>query len=270
MSFAHLNLGESDDEDGYDFWPTRDQTKATTGIIREGVAGFAGLLGSPTPSLPPPPPPQQQQSTDASDVQLEALPKSFTSEKKRNKNTKWKGKGKARSKNDSSRNEASKWADKCMYAELLEMAEDVMWSAQPTHGPTTDGLPDDIDSGWVAVAPVPVGKRCLAISYQSSGVAGQGMCITLQTTRDDLSRLLRFVVPNTALKSRVLGKPLMAKFPSSLPPSTILDCILDQNWRQTGILHVLDVLKWKGQDVSDCETPFRRVSLLSNRLIDYQ
>ena len=46
-------------------------------------------------------------------------------------------------------------------------------------------------------------------------------------------------------------------FPSNLPPLTVLDCILDQNWRDNGILHVLDVLQWKGQDVGDCETPFR-------------
>lgn len=54
---------------------------------------------------------------------------------------------------------------------------------------------------------------------------------------------------------------LLPRFPSSLPPLTILDCILDVDWRTNGILHVLDVLKWKGQDVADCETPFRFESL---------
>jgi snurportin-1 len=71
----------------------------------------------------------------------------------------------------------------------------------------------------------------------------------------------------------------MPRFPSALPPLTILygiplllefqcgielvfflfarDCILDNNWRENGILHILDVLKWKGQDIADCETPFR-------------
>ena len=65
------------------------------------------------------------------------------------------------------------------------------------------------------------------------------------------------LVPNTTLRSRVLGKPLMARFPSPLPSDTVLDCILDQNWRENGILHVLDVIKWKGQDISDCESSFR-------------
>lgn len=49
----------------------------------------------------------------------------------------------------------------------------------------------------------------------------------------------------------------MKAFPSPLPPHTVLDCILDENWRENGILHVLDVLKWKEQDITECETPFR-------------
>ena len=49
----------------------------------------------------------------------------------------------------------------------------------------------------------------------------------------------------------------MKPFPSTLPPQTVLDCILDDNWRDNGVLHVLDVISWKGQDVADCETPFR-------------
>ena len=67
----------------------------------------------------------------------------------------------------------------------------------------------------------------------------------------------RTPAPNTTLRSRVLGKPLMARFPSPLPSDTVLDCILDQNWRENGILHVLDVIKWKGQDIADCESSFR-------------
>ncbi|CAK5284448.1 unnamed protein product [Mycena citricolor] len=89
----------------------------------------------------------------------------------------------------------------------------------------------------VTVAPVPVGKRCLAVTDQSLGVPG--------------------TVSNTALRSRKLGKLLMPRFPSTLPPMTVLDCILDGNWRENGILHILDVIKWKGQDIGDCETPFR-------------
>ncbi|KAI0252930.1 hypothetical protein BJV78DRAFT_1281270 [Lactifluus subvellereus] len=94
-------------------------------------------------------------------------------------------------------------------------------------------------SSWAnkSLAPVPVGKRCLAISHQGGGTIG--------------------AVPNTTIRSRVLGKPIIPRFPSPLPSDTVLDCILDQNWRENGILHVLDVIKWKGQDIADCESSFR-------------
>jgi snurportin-1 len=71
------------------------------------------------------------------------------------------------------RNKPNKWADKCMYAELLEMESDSPWS---TEGESVkDSLPSDIEHGWVAVAPVPVVKQCLAVTHQSSGVVGVGM-----------------------------------------------------------------------------------------------
>lgn len=47
-----------------------------------------------------------------------------------------------------------------MYAELFNMKEGDPWSESMGDG-TDDGLPDNLES-WVAVAPVPVGKRCLA------------------------------------------------------------------------------------------------------------
>ncbi|KAL1734120.1 hypothetical protein EV714DRAFT_203024 [Schizophyllum commune] len=122
-----------------------------------------------------------------------------------------------------------KWADKCMYAELLEMSEDMPWDS--------DGIPADIETGWVAVAPVPVGKRCLVVTSMPSGTNA--------------------TVPNTTLRSRLLGKSLIPPFPSPLPHATVLDCILDDHWRDNGILHVLDVLKWKGRDMMECETAFR-------------
>lgn len=59
-----------------------------------------------------------------------------------------------------------KWADKCMYAELLEMSEDMPWDS--------DGIPADIETGWVAVAPVPVGKRCLVVTSMPSGTNATG------------------------------------------------------------------------------------------------
>lgn len=59
-----------------------------------------------------------------------------------------------------------------MYAELLEMTEDTHMAGFDIYA--SDGVPQDIDLGWVAVAPVPVGKRCLAITHAPSGIAGVG------------------------------------------------------------------------------------------------
>jgi snurportin-1 len=81
-------------------------------------------------------------------------------------------KKKTKRKNKKRSSKTSKWADKCMYAELLEMSADAPWCSPD--GTVNDGLPNDLESAWVAVAPVPVGKRCLAITHQSSGVAGVG------------------------------------------------------------------------------------------------
>ena len=64
----------------------------------------------------------------------------------------------------------SKWADKCMYAELLEMKE----GGFDASADLRDGVPEDIETGWVAVTPVPSGKRCIAVTHQTSGIAGVG------------------------------------------------------------------------------------------------
>ncbi|KAH8083300.1 hypothetical protein BXZ70DRAFT_958352 [Cristinia sonorae] len=214
--FADLSLGHSDNEDNAD--------DTAPEVVREGVASLASLL-----------PPSHPRSIDATltptpgyDNANDATQSSVNG-KKKSKN-KRKGKGKGTPKTHSGSPVPGRWGDKCMYAELLEMNEDF----DQVKG---DGIPGDIESGWVAVAPVPVGKRCLAITHAASGIAG--------------------IVPNTTLRSRLLGKPLMKPFPSSLPPHTVLDCILDDSWRDNGILHILDVIKWKGQDIGDCETPFR-------------
>ena len=80
-----------------------------------------------------------------------------------------KKKSKKKGKRKGNYNKPSKWADQCMYAELLEMVtNDPSWSEE------NDGLPKDLETGWVAVAPVPVGKRCLVVTHQASGVNGTG------------------------------------------------------------------------------------------------
>lgn len=217
--FADLTLGPSDEEADED-----DSAKHEPEIVHEGVSSFASMLpssGLSETTFSSTAAAQTQSSSETKDISMK--------EKKRGK----KRKGKARQDAQGPKNKnLGRWADKCMYAELLEMIEDAE-IIMPIH----DGIPEDIETGWVAVTPVPAGKRCLAVTHHTSGIAG--------------------IAPNLTLRSRVLGKPLMKPFPSPLPPQTVLDCILDENWRENGILHVLDVLKWKGQDVGECETPFR-------------
>ena len=59
-----------------------------------------------------------------------------------------------------------------MYAELLELNPG---PALDLRSDAEDGLPDDLDTGaWIAISGVPVGKRCLAVTYASSGIAGTG------------------------------------------------------------------------------------------------
>ncbi|KAJ7931192.1 hypothetical protein B0H13DRAFT_1594531 [Mycena leptocephala] len=206
--FADLNLGKSDEEEDAD-------AQEDPGVVRMGIASYAPLL------------PSSASESPASDTRMASVSGSEPPAARKRKKRKPKSKKENFTAN-------SKWAEQCMYAELLEMNEDNTWGISDS---SADGLPEDLETAWVAVAPVPVGKRCLAVTDQSLGVPG--------------------LVPNTSLRSRKLGKLLMPRFPSSLPPLTILDCILDNNWRENGILHILDVLKWKGQDIGDCETPFR-------------
>ncbi|GJE86729.1 hypothetical protein PsYK624_028100 [Phanerochaete sordida] len=216
--FADLSLGPDDASDGEPAEP-----------VREGVAHFAALLPAAGPAPPPPPPAPHA-------VHEDALPTAFGSTKRKGKKKRRGGAAQAQAQAAQAAKPNAKWADKVMYAELLEMAEDTQMGDWGT-GERADGIPQDLETGWVAVAPVPAGKRCLAVTHAPAGVAG--------------------LVPNTTLRSRLLGKCLMKPFPSSLPPHTVLDCILDENWRDNGILHILDVIKWKGQDIADCETPFR-------------
>ncbi|CDO73895.1 hypothetical protein BN946_scf185016.g52 [Trametes cinnabarina] len=226
-----MTLGPSDDEAD-----DVDDTHAEPRIIDEGLSQFASMLppsatstvapAHVTDSSPAQPPPNEAEQTVLPDVNMQSQ------STKRSKN---KRKSKARAGESAKGKKStmpSKWADKCMYAELLEMKEGFDAS-----GDLRDGIPHDIETGFLAVTPVPVGKRCLAVTHQTSGIAG--------------------VVPNTTIRSRMLGKPLMKPFPSTLPPQTVLDCILDEHWRDNGILHILDVVTWKGQDLADCETPFR-------------
>ncbi|KAI5888600.1 uncharacterized protein SCHCODRAFT_02637180 [Schizophyllum commune H4-8] len=203
-SFAKLSLEDNDSDEDQGSYVMRDK----------GLNNYKGVIDEEM---------REQDTPTKSD-----LPTQFTGKRRKRKGKK----SKLQVMHVERQPPNPKWADKCMYAELLEMSEDMPWDS--------DGIPADIETGWVAVAPVPVGKRCLVVTSMPSGTNATAL-----------------QVPNTTLRSRLLGKSLIPPFPSPLPHATVLDCILDDHWRDNGILHVLDVLKWKGRDMMECETAFR-------------
>lgn len=139
--FADLNLGLSDDETGVHNDPD---------IVRDGIAQLAPLLPRSDPELASVP------SRESHASAAESNSAGAQRKGRRKKGTKISDK------------KTSPWANKCMYAELLEMQETDQWAGGD------DRLPSDLETGWVALAPVPVGKRCLAISHQGGGTTGTG------------------------------------------------------------------------------------------------
>ena len=189
---SDLNLGPSDDED-------EDNPEAPQ-IIHEGISQFASLLSpSPSSGTPDKQPPCNSQVDSVSDAtaglhvpirqpdyQIDDVAQ--TAPQPSSVNVKKKKKAKRRLKPQSTHTpvqlppnpttpkapgkKRSQWADRCMYAELLELNPGPALNPQID---VEDGLPDDLDTGaWVAISGVPVGKRCLAVTYASSGVAGTG------------------------------------------------------------------------------------------------
>ncbi|KAG6877152.1 hypothetical protein C0992_010682 [Termitomyces sp. T32_za158] len=215
-SFADLTLGLSDHEDDV------EDEDATPLPCHGSVAQYASMLSQPVDAT------SIATHAESSTIPLHPETNEPPSENNssvpiiRQKKPKKKRRGKSK---------VNKWADKCMYAELLEMVSD---TSEAWGSAGADGLPADLESGWVALAPVPQGKRCLAVAQSAADCPS-----------------------HATLRSRLLGKVLLNRFPSVLPPHTILDCVLDSNWKENGVLHVLDVIKWKGQDVNDCESAFR-------------
>ncbi|KAB5592888.1 hypothetical protein CTheo_3677 [Ceratobasidium theobromae] len=225
--FAGLSLNERN-ADGDDSDSEDDNNALPQSAM--GVARFLTQM-----DLPDSPP-----QTKVSDAMISSGPNETINSSTQVKQLKPKSGGtrnKARSKRSKQR-KATKWADKCMYAELLEMND----APDSWDSGNDDGLPKDLEREWVALAPVPKGKRCIAVSFAPS-LSGP----------DEPTSVLQ---ANTALHSRVKGLAFM-RFPAPLPPDTILDCILDEDVTRTGVLHVLDVIRWRGTDVAQCEVDFR-------------
>ncbi|GAB1522300.1 hypothetical protein RhiTH_005414 [Rhizoctonia solani] len=226
--FAGLSLSEPN-ADGND-----SSSEDESNVLPQSSLGVARFL---TQMEQPGPSPLGKDTNPSPSSGLNGSPDTATASPPANyKYPKYKTTGsnvKSKSKRSKQR-KATKWADKCMYAELLEMRD--------SDHPWEDGLPKDLEREWVALAPIPKGKRCIAVSFAPSLSGPDEPAATLQA--------------NTALHSRVKGLAFM-RFPAPLPPDTVLDCILDDDVTQTGVLHILDVIRWRGTDVAQCEADFR-------------
>ncbi|KAJ3919296.1 hypothetical protein F5877DRAFT_78184 [Lentinula edodes] len=247
--FAELKLGDDDEEDEEEGNGSEEINQDGFKVVHSGIASFTSEMSEPS--------------------QLSSAVPTTTIETQSNQKSKPKSKAKPKKKKGRKRSSSNaQWADKIMYAELLEMSDsDVAASTMYLDNNGFDGLPPNLHTSWVALSPVPIGKRCLAITRDGPG--------RNPVPRNKNARNSRNQENNTSLRSRLHGKhislfpdtsasidPNSDKsdswfFPSPLPPSTILDCILDVNWTQNGVLHVLDVLRWKGQEVGECEAGMR-------------
>ena len=192
--FADLSLAEHSDEDVHEEVAIEDdEAPADPRLAAASVAAYASLLQVSNNTIEMVP--ETSNFVYAESHILEPpistpsieLPAQFESKKSRKRGGKNSHKRRAEANKASNGNKykagSSRWADKCMYAELLEMRGDEIWDANGYEDQGfNDGLPSDLEHGWVAVAPVPKGKRCLVVTHQSAGVAGVGSFAILYRT----------------------------------------------------------------------------------------
>jgi snurportin-1 len=119
-----------------------------------------------------------------------------------------------------------------------------------------EGLPPDLAGEWLALGPIPKGKRCMAVTFASTRTSRQGRgesevaCIDQEFGIS----LLPAIVTNAILLARTTGKPLLRQNIPVLPANCVLDCIYVKD---ASTLFVVDVLQWKGQSVAEGEAEFR-------------
>lgn len=250
-----LSLGQGDDDD--DEGDGDEQPE----VLHEGLGSFVSMLQPLSSSNPT--------SADARPISPgdDKGKGRRGGKKKKNKNT-WNTNTNASASTSTSTSNAyagkakphSRFANVPMFAELLELRDDDLdtWDVSPEIVMTqmnsngvqsgTGGeayaehvehrrryLPADLETGWVALAPIPTGKRCLAVSHQHQGTASKYEGNSASARPSGASNILvhgftsLFVpllfnpssVTNTHLHSRLKGTRLL-KFPSGLPPDSIL------------------------------------------------
>ncbi|KAL7415063.1 hypothetical protein BDY24DRAFT_383598 [Mrakia frigida] len=131
---------------------------------------------------------------------------------------------------------ASPLSNVLMYTTLLPIPQ-----SSPLFIPP-DGLPptSDLTSSWLALGPIPKGKRCLCVA----GPYGSA----------------------TRLHTRISARVIL-KWVSPLPGETVLDAVLADDWKTSGILYILDILSWRSLDIASNPASFR-IPFLHSRLGD--
>lgn len=147
-AFSSLSIDAEDDDEQDDDGPI---------IVREGIGRLSSLLPSASARL------SQSPSQDIAESSTKKL-----------------------------RKPNARFANKIMYAELLEMKDDEqLLGGDRMHDGDgdgdDDGIPSDLETHWVALGPVPKGKRCLAVSNQSSNVPGRGKLVHVQLSSSSSS-----------------------------------------------------------------------------------
>lgn len=152
----------------------------------------------------------------------------------------------------------SRWASLCMYAELLEMNEDE--AMDMAADASADGIPPDLQEGWIAIAPLPAGKRCLAVSTNANGIGGVRASLRCSALNNLITSSIEAVAQVAIEGPHTLEFPLDA--PARHHPRLHTRRELASYRRAAdfirvesvlirvsiGILHVLDVVRWRGTD----------------------
>jgi len=102
-----------------------------------------------------------------------------------------------------------------MYAEILELSSSSSGS---------DGVPSDLETGWIAL-PVPKGKRCLAVTYQGLGGAGEAVSGAFK------SYFKNDKVADTLLSCLVLDQYTLAPFGETITVSVSIKSPTKYNTR---------------------------------------
>jgi hypothetical protein len=152
------------------------------------------------------------------------------------------------------------------YAHLFTLSSTIASPPLPTSAELVDG--------YLALGPIPNGKRCLLVTGPSRACP----CPDARSRAAALFRAPTLIASSalpllstrsaggtnapTTLHTRVSARVLL-RWVAPLPGGTVLDCLLPNEWKTTGVLYVLDCLRWKDLDIAASGASLRQFFLHS-------